>query len=255
MKGKRLKINNLGGLIFLVIFSVLIATFLVGIALDKAGGVGNYVVKLQSTPEGWVCHLTVVNESQNRFRGGLSKITLNGQPTSTSISNFRVEPGQTKTFPLKFPKDAAKPDSISTLYCWVENSQFGSWSNTLQSFEIYPDDAQGTGGLGKLPESNPSDPFLQIFPSKRGWVCRFTFRNNESAPITYSVERCWLNGKEAIQSPSNWNLLPGQWIARDIVFPPDAAQSGVPAKFNGYYQIYRGRRYYDLRPYKATLHP
>lgn len=254
--GEKVRTNPLAGKVFVVLFFGLIALFLFGIAFDRAGGVGNFNAKLQSTSEGWICHLTVVNESQDRYiNGGLSKITLNGQPTSTSVSNFKVDPGQTKTFHLKFAKDAAKPDTPSTLYYWVANSQFGSWSNTLHSLEIYPDDALETQGLGKLPESNPNDPFLQIFPSKRGWVCRFTFRNDESTVATVSVQRCWLNGKEPIQSPPSWKLLPEKWIALDIVFPPDAAQPGAPAKFKGYYQIERGGKYYDLRLYNATLNP
>lgn len=221
---------------------------------DKGGGVANYDASLISTNDGWICRFKIINSSPDRYvHTGLSKVELNGHPTMTKISDFSIDPGETREVELHFPRAAAKSDEVAELYCWVKLVGFGFWSNTLHAFHMFPDDTQFVGTSQVAFDKNA--PLLQIFSTTKGWVCRFSFTNDQHFAATYSVQKCWLNGQEPIFRHSSWTLLRGQSITRDLLFPASAATAGTPAEFRGYYQIAQNNEHFDLREYNTTLHP
>lgn len=257
-KGKN-KGSSWIGKIVIVVFLLGVTVLFIGLSLDKAGGTGNVDVVLEARGDQWICRFTFINEHPSRyFSGGLGTVTLNGLPSEGVAGDFRVEAGEKRTFEVAYPSSAAEPGKVAQLTYWVKESRFGHWSNSLNGCSVYPLSDEELADLKTRPAPHVSDPFLQIFPSWRGWVCRYTYKNNSPNTVEFSVQRSFLNGHEAVQYPGRWTLLPGSWIAREVVFPLDAAHMGRPASFKGWYQVEplkSGRHTSSLRSIEATLRP
>ncbi len=234
----------------LVILVALFIAFMGVMSVFHGSILANYTFGLSKTGSGWVGKVRVVNaDLKNALDVRLSRIKLNGVDADSEPPPAHLEPGGTRVFEIRFPSQAAAENAVANLTFWASVGNWASGSSTLTYLQALP----SKGG-----DPEPTEPggsaFLSLFHTRLGWVCRFSFRSTRPQPITAAVEKCWLNGHGPLMYPGDWILQPGQSVARDVLFPEEAAHRGQSAEFQGNYQ-FSWDDHYDLRPIRQSLNP
>lgn len=237
-------------------FGLAAATLIVGSLIDGSGADVNYQAQLIWSERGWRCRLTAFNANPGKHVNlDLRDIKL-GASECAAPAPTTIPVGATVTFDFDFPASAAASGKIATLSFWAKRSGFAYASSTLVTRDVVASKLlKQFVDLGP-PRGDPQSPFLTIRRSRDGWVCRYTYRNASSANLDFLVARCWLNGREAVHYPGSWIVQPGETVALDVLFSPEAAQDGKPAEFHGYYQVSRPHGdSFRLREIRETLQP